>query len=110
MMPTIADRFAEIRTLDPADIARIADTYHAWRGDDSDYADLPGFCKAAPLAEVRDHGHGLTPGRYVGAEAAEADDEPIEEKIERLKDDLLAEFDRGRELEAAVRDRLGGLQ
>ncbi len=73
------------RTLDPEDIARIADTYHAWRGDgDAEYADVPGFCKAATLDEVRAHGHVLTPGRYVGAEAVEDDGEPFEDKMRRL--------------------------
>jgi type I restriction enzyme M protein len=51
----------------------------------------------------------LTPGRYVGAAEAEADDEPIDEKIARLTAELYAEIDRGRELEAEVRTRLGGL-
>ena len=38
------------------------------------YRDMPGFCKAAKLEEIRKHGYVLTPGRYVGAEAAEQDD------------------------------------
>ena len=52
------------RELTDEDIARIADTYHAWRGGEGvgDYADVPGFCKAATLDEVRKHGHVLTPG------------------------------------------------
>ena len=59
------------RELTDEDIARIASTYHAWRGekDAGEYADVAGFCKSAPLDEVRQHGHVLTPGRYVGAEA-----------------------------------------
>ena len=56
------------RELTDEDIARIAGTYHAWRGDKDagEYADVPGFCKAATLEEIRKHGHVLTPGRYVG--------------------------------------------
>ena len=52
------------RELTDEDLARIADTYHAWRGEQtaSDYADTPGFCKSAALEEVRKHGHVLTPG------------------------------------------------
>jgi len=37
------------------------------------YADIPGFCKSASLEEIRKHGHVLTPGRYVGAEAVQDD-------------------------------------
>lgn len=81
---TLVDRTR--RELTDADIQRIADTYHAWRGekDAGKYADIPGFCKAATLDEIRKHGHVLTPGRYVGAEAAEDDGEPFEEKMQRL--------------------------
>ena len=51
------------RDLSPEDITRIANAYHAWRGDDEagDYADVPGFCKSAALEEIRRHGHVLTP-------------------------------------------------
>jgi Type I restriction-modification system methyltransferase subunit len=74
------------RELTDKDIKKIADTYHAWRGEKEcgQYADVPGFCKSAPLDEVRTHGYVLTPGRYVGAEAQEDDDEPFEEKMQRL--------------------------
>jgi type I restriction enzyme M protein len=74
------------RELTDKDIARIANTYHAWRGekDAGEYADIAGFCKNATLDEVRKHGHVLTPGRYVGAVAQEDDGEPFEEKMRRL--------------------------
>jgi type I restriction enzyme M protein len=74
------------RELTDADIARVAGTYHAWRGDPDagEYADVPGFCKSAKLDEIRGHGHVLTPGRYVGAEAAEEDAEPFDDKMRRL--------------------------
>ena len=74
------------RDLSPEDIARIADIYHAWRGQSKGggYADVPGFCKSTALEEVRKHGHVLTPGRYVGAAPQEDDGEPFEEKMARL--------------------------
>src|SRR6185295_6083255 len=57
------------RDLTDADIAKIAGTYHAWRGDKNagDYADIAGFCRSATLDDFRKYGHVLTPGRYVGA-------------------------------------------
>jgi type I restriction enzyme M protein len=83
-MGTLTDRVH--RELTDQDVAKIAGTYHAWRGDlkAGKYADAPGFCKAAKLEDIRKHGHVLTPGRYVGAEAAEEDAEPFEEKMNRL--------------------------
>ena len=34
-----------LRVLDDDDIAKIADTYHAWRNHDGGYEDVPGFCE-----------------------------------------------------------------
>lgn len=99
-----------LRVLDHPDIAKVAETYHAWRNHDGGYDDVPGFCKATTRDEIASHDFVLTPGRYVGAEVAEADGEPMAEKIARLTDELFAEFDRGNELEEAVRKRLEGLR
>jgi len=79
------------RGLTDEDIRKIADTYHAWRGDKDckvKYNDVPGFCKSATLEEIRKHDHVLTPGRYVGAAPQEEDDEPFEEKMKRLTAEL----------------------
>jgi len=74
------------RELSSEDIARIANSYHSWRGEKNagKYADVPGFCRSASLEEVRKHGHVLTPGRYVGAQAQEDDGESFEKKIRQL--------------------------
>jgi type I restriction enzyme M protein len=79
---TMVSRTQKELTAD--DTIRIADTYHAWRGESGEYADVPGFCRAAALDEIRRHGHVLTPGRYVGAEDGEEDDEPFEARMWRL--------------------------
>ena len=99
------------RELTDEDIARIADTYHAWRGEEGagDYADVPGFCNAALLAEVRNHGHVLTPGRYVGAAPQEEDDEPFEDKMKRLVAQLRGQQDEAAELDAAIAANLEAL-
>jgi type I restriction enzyme M protein len=87
---TLVDRVH--RELTAEDICKIADTYHAWRGDKdckAKHADVPGFCKAATLDDIRHHNHILTPGRYVGAAEVEDDGEPFEEKMGRLTAELL---------------------
>jgi type I restriction enzyme M protein len=93
------------RELTDEDIARIAGTYHAWRGDKGaakKYEDVPGFCKAAKLEEIRKHGYVLTPGRYVGAEAAPEDTEPFEEKMKRLTAQLREQTAEARRLDRAI--------
>ena len=99
------------RELTDEEIKRLADTYHAWRGDKGagKYKDTPGFCKSATLDEIRAHGHVLTPGRYVGAEEVEDDDEPFEEKMPRLVAELNEQFTESRKLEKAIRSNLKGL-
>ena len=94
-----------LRELSDDDINQIAGTYHAWRGEEGagEYEDIAGFCKGATLEDIRHHGHVLTPGRYVGTEAAEEDGEPFQEKMQRLTDDLLAQFDEGNALEGIIR-------
>ncbi len=138
------------RDLTPEDIAKIAGTYHLWRGDphpasghplpggegrtlpsptgrragdegadlrrragdegrESPYQDIPGFCRSATLAEIRGHGFVLTPGRYVGAEEAEDDGEPFEQKMKRLTTKLEEQFAESAKLEKAIRANLKGL-
>jgi type I restriction enzyme M protein len=106
---TLVDRVH--RELSDDDIAKIALTYHAWRGDKGAgrYEDSAGFCKSATLDEIRSHGHVLTPGRYVGAEEVEDDGEPFEQKMKRLVGDLNEHFAASERLEAAIKANLRGL-
>ncbi|MBA3543401.1 MAG: N-6 DNA methylase, partial [Chthoniobacterales bacterium] len=98
-----------------ADLAKIVNTYHSWRGDggttaaSSAYQDLPGFCKSATTKEIAAHGHVLTPGRYVGAEEVEDDGEPFEEKMPRLVAELEAQFEESHRLEKFIRTSLSSL-
>jgi len=68
---------------------------------------VKGFCKAAAIDEVREHEYILTPGRYVGIEDSVEDDEPFEEKMERLTGELARMFAKSRELEEEIRKNLG---
>ncbi len=92
------------RELTDEEIARIARAYHAWRGenDAGEYQDVPGFCKGATRDEIRKHSHVLTPGRYVGAEAQEADGEPFEKKMQRLAAQLREQQAEAAKLDAAI--------
>jgi type I restriction enzyme M protein len=99
------------RELAGEDIAKIAGTYHAWRGDKGagDYADVAGFCKAATLDEIRHHGQVVTPGRYVGASAADEDDEPFDQRMRRLVVTLRQQQAEAAQLDAIVAEGLRGL-
>jgi type I restriction enzyme M protein len=115
------------RALSDDDIALIAGTYRAWRGTVAEetvaeprtvaepveapvpYADVPGFCYSATLAEIKDADYALTPGRYVGTAAADDDGEDLDEKIAQLTRDLLAALDESARLDGVVRDQLGRL-
>ena len=113
------------RELTGEDIARIADTYHAWRSRDgswrgrggsrtaptsgTEYEDVAGFCKSASLEEVRKHGHVLTPGRYVGVEAVEDDGEPFEEKMGRLTSIWREQSEEARRLDEEIEKNLASL-
>ncbi|HJW04745.1 MAG TPA: class I SAM-dependent DNA methyltransferase [Azospira sp.] len=92
-------------------IERIAATVAAWRGEAGagEYQDIPGYCRSVPLAEIAQHGHVLTPGRYVGAEAVEEDDEAFTEKMQQLTEKLGEQLAKGAELDALIRQKLGGL-
>ena len=114
------------RELTEADIRRIADTYHAWRakrdGANGDtlqplqeerslplYEDVPGFCKSASIDDIRQHGHVLTPGRYVGAEEIEDDGEPFEEKMKHLTAVLKEQMAESKKLEQVITGNLNRL-
>ncbi len=110
------------RELTDEDIAYIANTYHAWRGDigataigattggattpaqsaPAPYVDIPGFCRSVTIEEIRQHGYILTPGRYVGAEATETEDEPFEETMTRLVLQLRQQHIEARQLDEAI--------
>jgi type I restriction enzyme M protein len=94
-----------------ADIEKITRAYHAWRGEGEAgaYADVPGFCKAASLEEIKGHGYVLTPGRYVGAADLEGDDMPFSEQFVALKKILEEQFSQSDALAAMIRTKLAGI-
>ncbi|MEI6762149.1 MAG: class I SAM-dependent DNA methyltransferase [Betaproteobacteria bacterium] len=92
-------------------ISRIADTVSAWRGEAGAgaYQDIAGFCRSVKLAEIAQHGHVLTPGRYVGAEEVEDRDEDFATRMQQLTEKLGEQMAKGAELDQLIRQKLGGL-
>ncbi len=115
------------KELTEADIARIAKTYHAWRGDStqsqpervsegqnqpqslahaSGYEDQPGYCKSATLGDIRKHDFVLTPGRYVGAADLEDDGIPFETKMTEMTQLLYQQMEESSKLDEVIRKNL----
>jgi type I restriction enzyme M protein len=102
-MGTLTDRVH--RDLVEEDIAKIADTYYAWKSGEK-YVDVAGFCISSTLKEIQDQGYVLTPGRYVGASELEEDDEPFKEKMIHLTKELEVQFAESEKLEKQIRQNL----
>jgi type I restriction enzyme M protein len=90
------------------DIAAIAKTYHAWRGEkkDGNYEDKAGYCKSATLGEISKHDFVLTPGRYVGAAALEDDGIPFETKMTDMSQTLYEQMKESSKLGEMIRKNL----
>ncbi|MGB4609229.1 MAG: class I SAM-dependent DNA methyltransferase [Saccharofermentanales bacterium] len=93
------------RDLSAEDIERIAGTYKDFvTGKDVEEA---GYAHVADLEEIEENNFVLTPGRYVGLEEIEDDDEPFEEKMERLTTELSQLFEESHKLEDLIKKNLG---
>ena len=96
------------RELTDDEIERVAETYHAWRGDKGSgkYEDIPGFCRSVKTEEIAKHGFVLTPGRYVGLEEVEEDEGVFEEKMVELTKRLYGQIQESHQLEKLVKANL----
>ncbi|WP_455482871.1 class I SAM-dependent DNA methyltransferase [Haemophilus parahaemolyticus] len=97
-----------LRDFTADDIAKIANTLHAWQQSDG-YEDQAAFCKSATLEEIASNDFVLTPGRYVGTAEQEDDGVPFAEKMQNLTALLKEQFAKSAELEAEIKKNLGGL-
>ncbi|MGY0145898.1 N-6 DNA methylase [Edwardsiella tarda] len=111
------------KELTAADIARIADTFHAWRCSESElkrrvaegemaiseYQDHAGFCKVATLDEIKANDFVLTPGRYVGAAEVVDDGVAFETKMRELTQTLYRQMNEAQALDAAIRANMEAL-
>lgn len=79
-------------------------------GDSPAYADVPGLCRAATLAEIEAQGWSLNPGRYVGvAPGEEVSDEDFKEQLETLNEELESLNAQARELEQTIASNVAGI-
>jgi type I restriction enzyme M protein len=98
-----------LRIFSDEDITRVANTYHGWRNINGVYSDIEGFCKSASLEEVKESNYVLSPGRYVGLEAEEADGVLFEEKMQALTTQLAAQFEESAQLEKRIKENLASI-
>jgi len=108
-MGQMASRIHKELSID--DIAEVARTYHAWRGEkkDGDYEDKAGICKSATLSEIQKNDFVLTPGRYVGIAEEEDDGIPFEDKMKELSTTLFSQMENANTLDEKIRKNLEGL-
>jgi len=89
-------------------IEKIAGTYRSYIGEKGypKYKDIPGYCKIATIKEIQKNNFVLTPGRYVGAEDIEDDDEPFEDKMKRLTSEYAKLSEESKTLDKEIRKNL----
>lgn len=92
------------RDFSDDDIQKLADTFSQFQ--DGTLENVKGFCAVVDTKEIEKQDYILTPGRYVGIEEVEEDDEPFEEKMARLTSELSDMFKKNHELEAEIRKNL----
>ena len=110
-MGSMASRIHKELTTD--DLAKIAGTYHAWRGEKTDgsgelvqYEDVAGYSKSASLDDIKANDYVLTPGRYVGAAELEDDGVSFEEKMKDLSQTLYQQMGNAKQLDDAIKNNL----
>ena len=97
----------KLRELTESNIQKLAATYTAFVNGTLE--PVKGFCAGAATPDIAKQDYILTPGRYVGIEEQEEDDEPFEEKMLRLTRELSELFAQSHELEVKIKKQLGAI-
>lgn len=95
------------RDFSDDDIKLLSDTFTAFQ--DGTLEEKKGFCAIADIEQISKQDYILTPGRYVGIEEQDEDDEPFDEKMIRLTSELSEMFEKSHELEDEIRSKLGAI-
>ncbi len=96
------------KQLSGDEVERVASLYRRFRREGVPDP-LPGFCRVANLDEIKEHDYVLAPGRYVGAEETEDEDEIFEERFPKLAALLEEQLSRSVVLDSEIRARLAEL-
>jgi type I restriction enzyme M protein len=96
------------RELTSADIVKVAETYHNWRGKEfsEKYKNVPGFSKSASIQEIRKNNFILTPGRYIDFREADDDGQAFEEKMKLLTTTLKEQMQKAQALDENIKQNL----
>jgi type I restriction enzyme M protein len=76
------------------------------RFSDGTYADIAGLCRVATVEDIAEQGWSLNPGRYVGTEVEDLEDEVFEETLAATQIELRELGARASELQRSVEDVL----
>ena len=91
-----------------AEIARITDTFKGWC--DGKFEDIDGFCKSVSREEIAKNNDSLSPGRYIGTEEVESEnDEDFATRMQALTSQLSEQLEESRRLESLISEQLKGL-
>ncbi|MGI9021551.1 MAG: type I restriction-modification system subunit M [Solirubrobacterales bacterium] len=91
------------------ELASGANELFAEQFPDGIYADVNGLCRVATIQEIENQGWSLNPGRYVGTEVEDLEDEVFEETLAVAQAELRALGGRAQELEAGIDEVLDNL-
>ena len=104
------------RQLTAQTIDEITSAYHSFRnhekkatkadGTEIEYADKQGFWKIATLEEIREKDYNLTPASYVGIPQVEENNEPFDQKMEKLLNKLKNISEDSKELDEEIHKQL----
>lgn len=93
-----------LRELTEEDISRLSKTYYSF--EDGSLDDIKGFCAVVTTEDIAKQDYILTPGRYVGIEEQNDDDEPFDDKMKRLTSELSELFKKSDELKEEIKENL----
>jgi type I restriction enzyme M protein len=101
-MGTMVSR--KLREFTDEDIEKVATAFDSFR--EGTLEDEKGFCAVKTIEDIAQQDFILTPGRYVGIADVEEDDEPFEEKMQRITGELSKLFEESNQLQDQIKKNL----